>query len=178
MTTTVMRWWSALRRRYWLALGFDVMAIVLVFWLIQAWQTRDLPINQPAPATVLASLGGLQHQSAITAGQAGVVYFFAPWCGVCRHSISNLDALVGTGSIAWATSIALDYADEQEVTAFVEDTGITLPVLLGHAGTAADWGVRAFPTYYVIDAAGQISSRSIGYSTWLGLRARAGLASR
>jgi hypothetical protein len=39
-----------------------------------------------------------------------------------------------------------------------------------------DWSVRAFPTYYVIDAAGQIQARSVGYSTWLGMLMRAWLA--
>jgi hypothetical protein len=36
--------------------------------------------------------------------------------------------------------------------------------------------VRAFPTYYVVDASGQIHSRSVGYSTYLGMRVRAWLA--
>jgi hypothetical protein len=40
---------------------------------------------------------------------------------------------------------------------------------MGEPSTAADWSVQAFPTYYVIDAEGQISSRSVGYSTKLGM---------
>jgi hypothetical protein len=39
-----------------------------------------------------------------------------------------------------------------------------------------DWSVRVFPTYYVIDSDGRIDSRSVGYSTWLGMRVRAWLA--
>ena len=68
--------------------------------------------------------------------------------------------------------MALDYGDLDEVREFVNETGISLPVLLGNAGTARDWSVRAFPTYYVIDADGRISSRSVGYSTSLGMRFR------
>ena len=52
------------------------------------------------------------------------------------------------------------------------ETGIGLPVLMGDISTARDWSVRAFPTYYVIDADGRISSRSVGYSTSLGMRFR------
>ena len=47
---------------------------------------------------------------------------------------------------------------------------------MGDARTAADWSVRAFPTYYVIDSAGRISSRSVGYATRLGLQVRAMIA--
>jgi len=49
-------------------------------------------------------------------------------------------------------------------------------VLLGDAQTAADWSVRAFPTYYVIDASGRIDSRSVGYSSWIGMWVRGWLA--
>jgi len=44
-----------------------------------------------------------------------------------------------------------------------------MPVLMGDDSTARDWSVRAFPTYYVIDTEGRISSRSVGYSTRLGM---------
>ena len=63
-----------------------------------------------------------------------------------------------------------------EVADFIADAGVTLPVLLGDGQTLEDWSINAFPTYYVIDAAGNIDSRSVGYSSWLGMRWRAWLA--
>ena len=87
-----------------------------------------------------------------------------------------LDDLVDGERVAWGTVVALDYADQEEVRAFIRRTGVDLPVLLGDARTAADWSVRAFPTYYVVDAEGRIASRSVGYSTWLGMWVRAWLA--
>ena len=68
--------------------------------------------------------------------------------------------------------IALDYGDVNEVQAFIEKTGVTLPVLMGTGQTAVDWGIRGFPTYFVIDAQGRISSRSVGYSTEVGMMVR------
>lgn len=165
--------WRRLRARFWASLAFDVALIAAVFFAVHAWQTRDLPIDQAAPATVLPLLDGGAAQSAFRAGEAGIVYFFAPWCRVCRASIDNLDDLVADGRIPWATTVALDYADAAEVRAFIERTGVTLPVLLGDGGTAADWSIRGFPTYYIIDAEGRIHSRSVGYSTWLGMWFRA-----
>ena len=145
---------------------------MLVFLAIHSWQTRDLPIDEAAPETVLSLLDSPGFQSAVREGQAGIVYFFAPWCFYCRTSIDNLDGLLHRGKLAWATAVALDYGDEDEVREFVSETGIDLPVLMGTAGTARDWSVKAFPTYYVIDADGRISSRSVGYSTSLGMRLR------
>lgn len=160
--------WRRLRANTWSALAFDVSVLVLVFLAVQAWQTRDLPIDEPAPRTVLPLLDG-GVDAAVREGEAGIVYFFAPWCRVCRASIANLDELVTDGRVPWARVVALDYADAEEVRAFIRATGVTLPVLMGDPATAADWSIRGFPTYYVIDAEGRITSRAVGYSTALGM---------
>ena len=108
----------------------------------------------------------------MVSGQVGVVYFFAPWCFYCRHSIDNLDELVGNGELAWARLVALEYGSIEEVREFINETGVDLPVLLGGQKTSNDWQIRAFPTYFVIDGKGNIVSRSVGYSTKIGLQAR------
>lgn len=169
--------WSRFRERKAMSLLFDAVLILAVFFAIHAWQTRDLPVDETAPETVLARLDGGGPVSAMRPGETGIVYFFAPWCGYCKVSIDNLDSLVADGAIAWGTAVALDYADSKAVQDFVDETGISLPVLMGDRETAIDWSVRGFPTYYVIDAEGRIASRSVGYSTWLGMRLRAWRAS-
>ena len=169
--------WKRFRSRFWLALLFDAAMIVSVFLAIHAWQTRDLPIDQAAPETVLALLDGSGIRSAVEPGQAGIVYFMAPWCFYCRTSIDNLQNLVDDGQVNWGTVVALDYGDIEEVQIFIDETGVTLPVLMGNAQTAADWQIRAFPTYYVVDANGEIHSRSVGYSTLAGMWFRSWLSS-
>lgn len=161
--------WRRLRSNTAGALAFDVALIVAVFLAVHAWQTRDLPVDEAAPATLLPVLGGGRLQEATVRDQAGIVYFFAPWCRVCRLSIGNLDQLVEGGRVGWGTVVALDYGDAAEVADFIEATGVDLPVLMGDPRTAADWSIAAFPTYYVIDADGRIHSRAVGYSTWLGM---------
>lgn len=145
------------------------MAIALVFYVVHAWQTRNLPIDEVAPDTVLALLDGSGELPAVRPGEKGIVYFFAPWCFYCRTSIGNLDDLVANGHVDWGVVIALDYMNHTEVQEFIDETGVNLPVLMGNPGTAADWSVQAFPTYYVIDEDGRISSRAVGYSTKLGM---------
>ena len=172
MTQKPINAWRRFRSNFWLSLAFDVSLIATVFFAVHGWQTRHLPIDEPAPETILALLDGSGTRSAVTAGEAGIVYFFAPWCFYCRSSIGNLDDLVDGGAISWASAVALDYTDAAEVQEFTDRTGISLPVLMGNPGTASDWSVRAFPTYYVIDADGRISSRSVGYSTQLGMYLR------
>ena len=168
--------WQSFRQRFWLSLLFDSILILAVFLAIHAWQTRELPVDEAAPMERLALLDASGTLPVVEAGQSGVVYFFAPWCFYCKTSIDNLDELVDGGSVAWGRAVALDYGTVREVEEFVDETGISLPVLMGSATTAKDWSVRAFPTYYVIDAEGRIHSRSVGYSTKLGMWARAWMA--
>jgi thiol-disulfide isomerase/thioredoxin len=175
MSSLVDRW-KKLRKNKSVSLLFDVVLILFVFFAVHAWQTRNLPDNEPAPETLLELLDGSGLHPAVRPGEAGIVYFFAPWCVYCKTSIDNLDSLVASGAVAWGTAVALDYGDAGEVQDFVSNTGVSLPVLMGHSGTASDWSVRGFPTYYVIDADGRITSRSVGYSTWLGMWVRARLA--
>ena len=172
MNKSLREHWQQLRSRFWLSLGFDALVLLTVFLIIHAWQTRGLPLDEVAPETVLALLGNSEVRSAVTAGETGIVYFFAPWCFYCRSSIGNLQDLVEDGYVTWGTVVALDYGDADEVQSFIEKTGVSLPVLMGNTQTAADWGVRAFPTYYVIDAEGRITSRSVGYSTSIGMMIR------
>jgi len=93
MIQALKQTWTKLRSNYWLALLFDIALIAVVFFAIHAWQTRDLPIDELAPETILALLDGSGISSAVTEGETGIVYFFAPWCFYCRHSIGNLDDL-------------------------------------------------------------------------------------
>ena len=172
----LLRTWKALRSRYWLSLTFDVLLIAAVFWAVHAWNTRDLPGDEPMPALHLPLLDGDRPPVDIAGTGPGVVYFFAPWCFYCRNSIDNLDDLADSGDIAWARAVALEYGSVEAVREFVAETGLRQPVLLGNRQTAGDWNIRAFPTYFVIDSNGNITGRSVGYSTRLGLWARARLA--
>ena len=164
--------WRKFRSRPVLSTIFDVALIIGLMFSIHAWQTRELPVNEPAPARPLLTLAGDSIQSPIQHGEVGVVYFFAPWCHVCRASMDNLDQLLADENVAWASAIALDYSSTAAVQQFVDELGISMPVLMGQGQEARDWKIRGFPTYFVIDSKGQINSSSVGYSTSLGLRFR------
>ena len=44
-----------------------------------------------------------------------------------------------------------------------------MPVLVGTPGTGADYRIRGYPTYYVIDSQGRIARRDMGFTTVAGL---------
>ena len=164
--------WKALRGNFWGSLAVDVALLISVFVLISLWQTRNLPDDEHTPPLELSWLDEMRADSVMVSGQTGVVYFFAPWCFYCRKSIDNLDELVSSGQLAWARVVALEYESLDDVREFIKETGVNLPVLLGGPQTTSDWQISGFPTYFVIDGDGKIVSRSVGYSTKIGLQAR------
>ena len=71
-------------------------------------------------------------------------------------------------------AVALDYQDEASVAAFVADQEIHVPILLGTSEVAAAFRINVFPTYYVLDEKGSVDSRSVGYSSEIGMKLRTG----
>lgn len=102
-------------------------------------------------------------------GQKTLLYFFAPWCGICRLSMPNLKYLQADNEGLAVYAIALQYDSAEQVSEFTADLDLQVPVLLGNQQMATDYQIQAFPTYYVIDEKGHISAKSLGYSTALGL---------
>jgi thiol-disulfide isomerase/thioredoxin len=102
-------------------------------------------------------------------GQKTLLYFFAPWCGICRLSMPNLKYLQADNEGLTVYAIALQYDSAEQVSEFIADLDLQVPVLLGNQQMATDYQIQAFPTYYVIDEKGHISAKSLGYSTALGL---------
>ena len=99
-----------------------------------------------------------------------LVYFFAPWCAVCKMSIANLDVV--DENEYNVVRIALDYQSVEEIMAFAKAAGVKGTVLLGGEPHKERFNISGYPTYYILDEQLQVISHDMGYSTSLGLRLR------
>ncbi len=159
--------------RRWLSRLLQVAVVLLPALGIYAWQTRDLlprGARSPAPEVALRRLDGGTFRGEVLAGRPAVLYFFAPWCGVCAASAPQLrwyQRLLGDS--APLVLIALDYGSPEEVQAWVSEHHIDAEVLLGDAVTSAAFRIGGFPTYYIIDSKGRIAARDFGFTTLPGL---------
>lgn len=159
------------------SLVINCLLIGLVITAVTAFQQRNLLASDDTPAPyfnlpILENSGQQRLSLAELKGKTTVVYFFAPWCSICRFSMPNLqDAIDGTSTNA--IGIALDYQNEEEVKEFIQDLDLDFPILLGNKQIQANYKVTAFPTYYVINKDLQITARSMGYSSQLGISLRA-----
>ncbi len=144
---------------------------MLVHWV----QTHSLPEGEAPPlagqlldSDQPVSLQGLR-------GRPVLVHFWSSWCPVCRLMDSSVARLAEGHQVL---TVAMQSGDGAEVAAHLRERGLRLPVLVDPSGgLSRAWGLRGVPTSFVVDAAGRIRFREVGYTTEIGLRARLWAAS-
>ncbi|TMP38005.1 TlpA family protein disulfide reductase [Pseudoalteromonas rubra] len=154
----------------------QLIIFAIVFLAVTAYQELGMLADDGQASAPYFSLPVLEQPTQRVSikslqGQQSVVYFFAPWCSICRYSMPNLNKLHEAGKVN-AVAIALDFENKDAVSAFVDDLSLSMPVLLGNRSTASDYKVKAYPTYYVLSDDLKVVERSVGYSSELGIRAR------
>jgi peroxiredoxin len=151
----------------------EVLLFVVIIGGIYAWRTRDLlPVGDrvAAPAFELTDLQGRPWSLDALKGKPAVLYFFAPWCGVCAASSPQLRWFDRwQGDDVQVVLVGLDWSSPAELAEYAARHELQLPVLAAGPQTAADYKIRGYPTYYVLDAEGRVAGRDFGYTTAPGL---------
>jgi thiol-disulfide isomerase/thioredoxin len=188
---------SSLKRwQRWLLEGALILAVILG---AQYWQTRGLPEGVAPPLAGLltdgtttgvpagtqsagadeapAQQGGRAKNALLAAADDAtanttptLVAFWATWCPVCAAEEGNIVSVAKDHRVV---SVAMQSGDAATVSKHLKERGIELPALADVDGRhAANWRVRGVPTHFVVDGAGNIRFRVVGYATTWGLKAR------
>lgn len=168
------QWHSlSVRKRKYTGLAGQALIFVVGFLVISAFQARNLldADRQAAPDLQARLLQGSAFDLADTQADSTLVYFFAPWCGVCNASSDNITRLrrIRDEDKLQIVMVAVAYEDEDDVRAFAQRNEINVPIVLGNARITEDWQIYGFPSYYVLDNEQRVVSKDFGYSTQLGL---------
>lgn len=158
----------------WLRWGIEALILIAIVVGATLWQNRGLP-EGPAPALAGERTDGVTQK--LGAGRtAQLVVFWATWCPVCRAEENNIQAVAEDWPVV---SVAMQSGDAADVGKYLRDRNIKLPAILDDDGDISiAWRVKVVPAHFIIDPAGNIRFRVVGYTTELGLRARLWWANR
>ena len=151
-----------------------VLAVLLVFLAVRAYQQRDLVIGR-APELAGVAVDG---RSLVLGGdeRATLVYFWATWCPVCRLEHGTIESIAADWPVI---TIALQSGTDAELRRYLKEHDLKAATLNDHGGEqAANWGVRGTPTFFVVDRRRQIRFREVGFTSEWGLRMRLWLTER
>jgi len=118
------------------------------------------------PTYTLVTLDGDTLTSSALRGSVVVVNFWATWCVPCRLEMPSLQKLHErhAGDDVQVLGFSVDVGGSDAVRAFLRERGITYPV--GRATDAdrrAFGGIAGIPSTFVIDRAGTVRHRVVGY---------------
>ena len=158
--------------RRWLAilplLVFMALAGIFLAQLLSGRDNSTVPsalIGQPAPATPLPALEGVNlpgFEPSALAGKVTLVNVWASWCVPCRQEHPVLMDLAKQGRV---DIVGFNYKDKPEnARRFLADLGNPYSALgTDETGRAAiDWGVYGIPETFLIGKDGNIAWKHVG----------------
>jgi thiol-disulfide isomerase/thioredoxin len=146
----------------------EASLIAVVILGAQYRQTRGLPEGTAPPLEGVLTDGS---PAKVGAGDtATLVAFWATWCPVCKAEEGNIVAVAQDHRVI---PVAMQSGDAATVLKHLKERGIDLPQLVDVDGRhAMNWRVAGVPTHFVVDGAGNVRFRVVGYATTWGLKAR------
>lgn len=121
--------------------------------------------GQLPPAFTLPDLSGSDVSLSDFEGKVVVLDLWATWCPPCRQEIPFLVSLYeefkDQGLVV--VGVGLDQGGAPTLIPYVDENGITYPILVGNREVQAEYGVTGIPTTFLIGRNGRIAAKHVGY---------------
>lgn len=157
-------------RRSWASckiLGTIFLAMVILGCSAKAEPAEVAPRpGALAPAFTAGLLDGGEVTLTDLRGRPVILNFWATWCAPCRREMPRLQAVNSREQMDVAV-LAVNYGESAAaISAYVRETGVTLPVVLdGDLALARTYLIFGMPTTFFIDAQGVVQKVHTGELT-------------
>ncbi len=131
----------------------------------ELYALRHLAVGKVAPDIVGEDVRGGPIRLGDYRGKVVAVVFWATWCGPCMGEVPNERKLVAKMAGRPFALIGIDGDDDREAAKkAISEQNMTWPSVWNggmNGGIVADWGVRSWPTVYVLDGRGVIRYQTL-----------------
>jgi len=146
----------------------------LLYFGVRAYMQWHLASGQ-MPQLQAITLSGKHFDSTQARQGPLLIQFWASWCPICHLEQKSIQAISRDYPIV---SIAMNSGDAAEVQQFMQQQGLSFPVINDPDGELAkQFGVTGVPVSFVVDEHNRIRFVERGYTTEWGLRLRLWLTS-
>jgi thiol-disulfide isomerase/thioredoxin len=161
-----------------------VVLMLVVFFGVQTWQTRDVPqalddgwLDMPLPtlrpgqapstSTLRAELTALQQQHP---GQNVALYVWAEWCPICKTTQGTVQTLADDQAVL---TVAMQSGGPDAVARYQLAQGLAWHTVVDPRGELAKGlGFAAVPGFAVITPEGDLLWPTLGWTSTWGMRWR------
>lgn len=149
-------------------IGRGALYLVAFFFFaaIVNWFQAPKTTLEKIQSLELMALDGKPQILQTAAGKKTVLYFFAPWCTVCKASIDALNMFAGSEK-AQAVAVGLDYENRGELAAF--QSRLNVPILAGPPTLGRRFSIDKYPTIYILNGDGSVAHTMVGYASRFGI---------
>jgi len=161
-------------KRWALPFGFLLIALGAAVYYQQ--QQASGRAGFPAPDFSLKDLNGRVYRLSDFRGKIVFLNVWATWCPPCRMEMPSMERLYRRFKDREFVMLAISEDEDGAgaVRPFVEQLGLTFPILLDQGGVVPPrYGVTGYPETFVIDRDGQVIQHTIGPEDWQSDRAYA-----
>ena len=146
-----------------------LVSFVVLAQVISWWKSRDAFSGNLSEFNV-ELIDGSRFMISEFSGEPVLFHFWATWCPICDLQKGSVESIAEDYPVV---SIASWSEGEEEVKRYMQQNGLTFPVMLDDSGQLArSFGLKGVPASFILSPSGEIKFVESGYSTELGLRFR------
>ncbi|AWY21049.1 redoxin family protein [Moraxella bovis] len=136
-----------LRKTLFSALTYLVMFVV-IYTAVNLWRS---PVMPDSPKLVYQnSTGQVVDVVSQSYDTPVLIYFWGSWCGVCRTTSPNVQALHADGRDV--LSVAVSSGDDNELLAYMNKHGYDFYTINDqHGAVFGEWGGQVTPSFVILD---------------------------
>ena len=135
----------------------------------EAAEPRGTGVGELAPAFTLPTVNTAEETLSLDdlQGQPVLLSFWTTWCPFCRRQAPVLVNAYARYADQGVAFVGVNVKEGRApVENYLEQEGMTYPVVLDQSGTTAQaYQVRGFPTTYFLDREGRVVARHVGQLT-------------